>query len=223
MGCIGCSGNRNGGLCVCVCCGKARALLQQREWKALGSPVKCRIHSNMYWAPTGARHSPYPGCALADVTVRVLTSSCVVVMCAAVCRRPGQRQPPFYPRVSLIRGWVHAGSAHQPKELCREGSFARESVRVQVPFLMHLTWDKAHSRVLPSPPRHLRSFASCRALVPHWAVLFPGQGGQCRHVVMQALKCGSRRGGPRPGGNSWPRESSEPLAGLSASLSLRQD
>ncbi|XP_061258460.1 mitochondrial import inner membrane translocase subunit TIM16 isoform X2 [Bos indicus] len=40
---------------------------------------------------------------------------------------------------------------------------------------------------------------------------------------MQALKCGSRRGGPRPDGSSWPREPSEPLAGLLASLSLRQD
>lgn len=161
-------------VCVCVCCGKARALLQQRE--ALGSPVKGRIHSNMYWAPTGAHHSPDPGCALEDVMVLVLTSSCLVVMPAAVCRRPGQRQPPFYPSVSLTRGWVHAGSAHQPKELCREGSFAHQSVRVQVPFLMHLTWDKACSQVLPSPQRHLRSFASCRALVPRWAVLFPRQG-----------------------------------------------
>lgn len=140
--------------------------------------------------------------------VLALSSSCLVVMPAAVCRCPGRREPPFYPSVSLIRGWVHAGSAHQPKELCREGSFARQSVRSRAPFLTHLTWDKARPRAPPRPPRRLQAFTSCRAPVP-------------RRGSEGVWWC--RRGGPRPDGSSWPRESLEPLAGLSASLSLRQD
>lgn len=63
----------------------------------------------------------------------------------------------------------------------------------------------------PTPPAGLRQLQGSRPQI-----------GQRRRVVVHALKCGNRRGGPRPDGSSWPRESSEPLAGLSASLSLRQ-
>lgn len=116
----------------------------------IGKPVECRIHSDMYWAPTGAHHSPDPGRSLADVMALAL-SSCLVVMPAAVCRHPGRREPPFYPGVSLIRGRVHAGSAHQPKELCCEGSSARQSVQSRAPFFTPLPWDKARPRASPSP------------------------------------------------------------------------
>lgn len=64
----------------------------------------------------------------------------------------------------------------------------------------------------PTPPAGLRQLQGSGP-----------QTGQRRHVVVHVLKCGNRRGRPRPDGSSWPRESSEPLAGLSASLSLRQD
>ena len=72
-----------------------------------------------------------------------------------------------------------AVSAHQPKELCLEGNFAHPSVQSQVAFLMHFTQDKPHSLGLPNPPRCLGPCPSCRALVPHCAMLLSRQESIC--------------------------------------------
>lgn len=84
-----CSGNRNGGLCVCVLW-EGQSPPSAEGGKALGSPVKCRFIHICTGHPLVPATARALDVLLADVTVLVLTSSCVVVMCAAVCRPLGK-------------------------------------------------------------------------------------------------------------------------------------